>query len=88
MLLQLILSGMVMDDHASLTLLSKSLQYRTVNVLYVRTLFLLLNTFCYACSRVVTLYHELLYSPGFDLYIVSKTLFDASYHNLTVSHVR
>jgi hypothetical protein len=82
------LRALVMDDHASLTLISMSLQHRTVNVLYVRTLFLLLHTFCCACSRLVTLCHELLYILGFDLHIVSKTLFDATYHNLTVSHVR
>jgi hypothetical protein len=67
-----------MDGHDSYTLTSLSLLYRFVNVLYVRTLFLLLNTFCHAWSRLVTLCHELLYILGFDLYTVSMTLVDAT----------
>jgi hypothetical protein len=73
-LMYLMLRGLVMDDHASLTLTSLSLYYRFVNVLYIWRLFVLLNTFCHAWSRLVTLCHELLYVLGFDLYTVSMTL--------------
>jgi len=62
-----ILRCLVMDGHASLSLTSLSLLYRFVNVLYLRTLFLLLNTFCHGLSRI-------LYIVGFDLYTVSMTL--------------
>jgi hypothetical protein len=72
------LHGMVMDGHASLTLTSLSLLYRFVNVLYSWTLFLLLNTFYHAWSRLVTLCHELLYIHGFDLYTVSMSLVDST----------
>jgi hypothetical protein len=67
-----------MDGHASLTLSSLSLLYRFFNVLYIWILFLLLNTFCYAWSRLVTLCHELLFILGFDLYTVSMTFVDAT----------
>jgi hypothetical protein len=67
-----------MDVHDSCTLTSLSLLYRLANVLYVGPLFLLLSTFCHACSRLVTLCHESLYIHGFDLYTVSMTLFDAT----------
>jgi hypothetical protein len=70
--------GLVMDGHISLTLTSLSLLYRLVNVLYIWTLFLLLNTFCHAWSRLVTLCQELLYIFSFDLYTVSMTLVDAN----------
>jgi hypothetical protein len=70
--------GLVMDGHTSLNLTSLSLLYRLVNVLYIWTLFLLLNTFCHTWSRLVTLCHELLYNLGFDLNTVSMTLVDAS----------
>jgi hypothetical protein len=72
------LRGLVMDGHASLTLTSLSLLYRFVNVLYIWTLFLLLNSFCHAWSRLVTVCHELLYIISFDLYTVSMTLVDAT----------
>jgi hypothetical protein len=72
------LHGLVMDVHASLTLASLSLLYRFDNVLYIWTLFLLLNTFCHAWSRLVTFCHELLYNPGFDMCTVSMTLVDAT----------
>jgi hypothetical protein len=77
-IMYLILRGFVIDGHAPLTLTSLSLLYRLVNVLDLRTLFLLLNTFCHAWSRLVTLCHELLYVHGFDLYTVSMTLVDAN----------
>jgi hypothetical protein len=67
-----------MDGHASLTLISLSLLYRFANVLYIWTLLLLLNTYCYAWSLLVTLCHELLYILGFELYTVSMTLVDAT----------
>jgi len=62
--------GFFMDVHTYLPLTSLSLLHRLVNVLYLWTLFLLLNTFCHDCSRLVTLCHELLYFIGFDLYTV------------------
>jgi len=65
MLMYHILHCLVMDGHASLSLTSLSLLYRFVNVLYIWTLFLLLNTFCHDCARLVTLCHELLYFLGF-----------------------
>jgi hypothetical protein len=70
--------GLIMDGHASLTLTSLSLLYRLVYVLYIWTLFSLLNTFCHAWSRLVPLCHELLYILNFDLYTVSMTLVDAT----------
>jgi hypothetical protein len=73
--------GLVMDCHDSLTLTSLSLLYRFVDVLYIWTLYLQLNTFIthgYAWLRLVTLCHELHYFPGFDLYSVTMTLVDAT----------
>jgi hypothetical protein len=70
--------GFFMDGYTSLTLTSLSLFYSLVNVLYIWTLFLLLNAFCHACSRLVALCQELLYILGFDLYTVSMTLVDAT----------
>jgi hypothetical protein len=70
--------GLIMDVHDSLTFTFLSLLYRFVNVLYVRTLILLLNTFCHAWSRLITLCHELHFILGFDLYTVSMTLVDAT----------
>jgi hypothetical protein len=70
--------GLVMDVHTWLTLTTLSLLHRLVNVLYIWTLFLLLNTFCHAYSRLVTLCHELLYILGFDLYTLCMTLVDAT----------
>jgi hypothetical protein len=67
-----------MDGHDSLTFTSLSLLYRYENVLFMRTLFLLLNTFCHAWFRQVTLCHELHYILFFDLYTVSMTLVDAT----------
>jgi hypothetical protein len=67
-----------MDGHETYTFTSMSLLYRFVKVLYLRTLFILLNTFCHAWSRLVTLCHELLYILGFDLYTVSVILVDAA----------
>jgi hypothetical protein len=74
----LMLCGMVMDGHDSLTLTSLSLEYRFVNVLYMWTLFFLLNMFCYAWSCLVTLCHELLYILGFEMNTLSITLVDAT----------
>jgi hypothetical protein len=72
------LVGLVMDVQASLTLTSLSLLYRFGNVLYIWALFLLLNTFRHAWSRLFTLCLELHNILGFDLYIVSMTLVDAT----------
>jgi hypothetical protein len=74
----LTLSGFVMDGHASLTLTTLSLLYRFVDVLFICTLFLLLNTFCHTWSRLVTICHEIHYILGFDLYTVSMTFVDAT----------
>jgi hypothetical protein len=76
-----------MDCHDPLNLTSLSL-YLFVNVLYVRTLFLLQNTFCHAWSRLVRFCRELHYILVYDLYTVSVTLFDATLHNLTFFQVR
>jgi hypothetical protein len=73
-----ILRCLFMDGHASLSLASLSLLYSFVNVLYIWTLFLLLNRFCYEWSRLETLCHELHYYLGLDLYTVSMTLVDAT----------
>jgi hypothetical protein len=67
-----------MDGHDSLTLTSLSLLYRYDNVLYMRSLFLLLNMLHHAWTRLVTVCLELLYILGFDLYTVSMTLADAT----------
>jgi hypothetical protein len=67
-----------MDGHASLSLTSLSVLYRIVNVLYIWTQFLLLNTFCHGWSRLVTLCHELPYILGFDLYTVCMNLVDVT----------
>jgi hypothetical protein len=67
-----------MDGHDSLTLTFLSLRYLFVNVLYVRTLFLLLHTFCQAWPRLVMHSHELLYILGFELYTVCMTLDEAT----------
>jgi hypothetical protein len=50
------LHGLIMDDHNSLNLTSLLLLYLFVNILYILTLFLLLNTFWLEWSRIVTLY--------------------------------
>jgi hypothetical protein len=78
MLMYLMLHGLVMDGRDSLTLTSLSLLYRFVNILYIWSLFLLLNTFCHAWSLLLTKCHELLYILGFDLYTVSMTFLDAT----------
>jgi hypothetical protein len=67
-LMYLMLRQLFMVGHDSYTLTSLSLLYRFVNIIYVRTLFLLQNTFCHAWSHLVTLCHELFYILGFDLY--------------------
>jgi hypothetical protein len=67
-----------MDGHDSLTLTSLSLLLRYVNVLYMWTLFLLLNTFRHVWSRLVTLCQELLYILGFEMNTLSITLVDAT----------
>jgi hypothetical protein len=72
------LRGLFMDDYASITWTSLSLVYRFVDVLYMWTLFLLLNTYCHARSRLVTLCHESLYILGFEFYTLSRTLVDAT----------
>jgi hypothetical protein len=69
----LMLRQLFMDGLDSYTLTSLSLLYRFVNIIYVRTLFLLQNTLSHAWSRLVTLCHELLYILGIDLY----TLYDS-----------
>jgi hypothetical protein len=58
------------------------------NVLCIWTLFLLLITSLHEWSRLVTLCNELInIFFSLDLYTVSKSRFDATLHNLTVSHV-
>jgi hypothetical protein len=84
----LMLLGLDMEGHDSLTLTSLSLLLRYINVLCMWTLFLLLNTFCHTWSRLVTLCHELLYTLGFEMNTLSITLVYATQHNLTVDHVR
>jgi hypothetical protein len=79
---------LVMDRHNSLSLTSLSLLYRFANVLHIWTLFILLNTFWFEWTGIVTLCNELLYITSFDLYTLSMTLFDATEHNLTVSLFR
>jgi hypothetical protein len=54
-IMYLMLCGLFMDLHDSLTLTSLSLLYRFENVLYVRTLFLLQNVL----SRMVSPSHDL-----------------------------
>jgi hypothetical protein len=72
------LRRLVMDGHNSLSSTSLSLQYRFVNILYICTLFLLLNTFCHELTGIVTLCNELLYNISFDMYTVTKRFFDAT----------
>jgi hypothetical protein len=76
-----------MDGHNTLRLTSLSLLYRFVNLLYIRTLFLLLKTFWHEWSRLVTPWNDLLYIINFDLYTVSMTVFESTEHNVTFSHV-
>jgi hypothetical protein len=73
-LMYLMLRDSVMDGHDSLTLTSLSLLYRFVNVLYIWSQFLMLNSFYHVWSRLVTLCHELHYILGSYLYTVSMTL--------------
>jgi hypothetical protein len=77
-IMYLTLHDSFMDDHASLSLSSMSLQHRFDYVLYIWRLFLLLNTFCHAWSRLVPLFHELLFILGVELYAESVTLVDAT----------
>jgi hypothetical protein len=69
----ILLRGLVMDCHNSLSLTYLSLQYRFANVLTIWTLFLLLKTFWHDWSDVVTLCNELLYITSFDLYTISMS---------------
>jgi hypothetical protein len=68
--------GLVMDIQTYFTLTSLSLLHCLENVLYMLTLFLLLNTFCHASSGLVRLCQELLNILGFDLFTVSMTVVD------------
>jgi hypothetical protein len=86
-LMQNMLRGFAMDGHNSLSLTSLSLLYRFVNVLYIWTLYLLLNTFWQERSRLVRLCNELLYIISFDLYTLSMTLLDATEHYISVSYI-
>jgi hypothetical protein len=54
--------GFVIDDHASLTFSSLSLLYCFVNVLYIRTLFLLLKLLLRMVIRSPALIRITLYS--------------------------
>jgi hypothetical protein len=81
------LHGLVMDCHNSLNLTYLLLLYLFVNILYIWTQFILLNTFWQERSRLVTLCKELLYINNFDRYTVSMTLFESTEHNVTYSHV-
>jgi hypothetical protein len=83
----LMLHGLIMDSHNSLNLTSLLLLDLSVNILYIWTLFLLLNTFWQEWSRLITLCNELLYIINFELYTVSMTLFESTEHNVTCSHV-
>jgi hypothetical protein len=47
-------------------------------VLYIRILFLLLNTIVQVWSRLISFCNELLYIISFDLYTVSMSLSDAT----------
>jgi hypothetical protein len=67
-----------MDGHDPLTLTSLSLEYRFLNVLYIWSPFLPLNSFCYAWSLIVTLCHELHYILVYDLYAYCMSLVDAT----------
>jgi hypothetical protein len=51
-------------------------------------LILLLNTFCHEWSRIIRLCKEFQYIFSFNVYTLSKTLFDTNEHNLSVSHFR
>jgi hypothetical protein len=75
------------DVHNLLSLTSLSLLYCFVNVLYIWTLYLLVNTFWQEWSRIVTLCNELLHIISFELYTLSMTLLDATEHYISVSHV-
>jgi hypothetical protein len=69
----------------SMTLLDETDHNITVShFLYIWTLFLLLKTFWYGWSRLVTLCNELHYIINFYLYTVSMTLFEQPN---TTSHV-
>jgi hypothetical protein len=74
----IMLRGLVMDRHNTLSLTSLTLLYRFANVLHIWTLFLLLKTFWHDWSGIVTLCIELLYITRFDFYTVSMSLFDAT----------
>jgi hypothetical protein len=86
-IIYLMLLGIVIGGHASLTLTSVSLLYCFVNVLNIWSLFFLLNMFCHAQSHLVTHCYELICILCFDLYTVCMNLVDATKHNRRVSHV-
>jgi hypothetical protein len=65
MLMYHILRCLVMAGHGLLNLTSLSQSYRYVNVLYIWTLFLMLNTFSHEWSRLVKLCHEIFYISVF-----------------------
>jgi hypothetical protein len=77
MLMYIMLRGLIMNCHNSLNLTSLSPLYRFVNILYIWTLFLLLNTFYHKSTRLLTLCNELLYIISFDLFTVCKRFFEA-----------
>jgi hypothetical protein len=64
-----------MDGHNSLNLTSLTLLYRFVIILYIWTIFLLLNTFWHERTCLVTHCNDLHYIISFDLHTVSMTLF-------------
>jgi hypothetical protein len=88
MLMYIMLPGFVVDVYNSLSLTSLSLLYIFVNVLYKQSLFLLQNPFSKEWLRLVKLCYELLYIISFVLYAISMALFDATEHNVSVSHIR
>jgi hypothetical protein len=82
------LCGLLMHGHDSLTLNSLLLLYCFANVLYMLSLFLLLNSFYNTLTRLITICHELLYILSFYLYTVCMILVDAIYQNVTLSKDR
>jgi hypothetical protein len=70
----------------SINIISQLLLYLFVNILQIRSLLLLLNTFWQETSRLVTLCYDLLYINNFDLYTVSMTLFESTEHHVKCCH--
>jgi hypothetical protein len=64
----IMLRGLVMDGHNSLSLTYMSLQYRFANVLHIWNLFLLLNTFWHEWSGLVTVLTNYFLLPILTLY--------------------